>query len=145
MMNIMVTVDSDDEDVLIDIMEDGEQHVYKYKIDSDIDGDSIHMIINAHMDDFDCKDVEKIMMMHGSGSGSAVFITDDGNVQVLDEDITKTMRIKTIGAAQTAVFTNFVPLFGILLGALLLNEQISHSMLLGGALVIIGVILTNRR
>jgi drug/metabolite transporter (DMT)-like permease len=53
--------------------------------------------------------------------------------------------IKTIGAAQTAVFTNFVPLFGVLLGALLLNEQISHSMLLGGVLVIVGVILTNRR
>ena len=52
--------------------------------------------------------------------------------------------IKRIGAAQTAVFTNFVPIFGVLLGALLLNEQISHSMLLGGALVIIGVILTNR-
>lgn len=53
--------------------------------------------------------------------------------------------IKTIGAAQTAVFTNFVPLFGILLGALLLNETISISMLVGGALVITGVIFTNRK
>lgn len=53
--------------------------------------------------------------------------------------------IKTIGAAQTSVFTNFVPLFGLLLGALLLNEQISSSMLLGTALVITGVVLTNRR
>lgn len=53
--------------------------------------------------------------------------------------------IKTIGAAQTSVFTNFVPLFGVLLGALILNEQVSSSMLLGGALVIMGVILTNRR
>ena len=53
--------------------------------------------------------------------------------------------IQKIGAAQTAVFTNFVPLFGLLLGALLLNEQISHSMLLGGSLIIAGVILTNRR
>jgi drug/metabolite transporter (DMT)-like permease len=53
--------------------------------------------------------------------------------------------IKTIGAAQTAVFTNFVPLFGILLGALLLNESISISMLVGGALVITGVIFTNRK
>jgi len=52
--------------------------------------------------------------------------------------------IKTIGAAQTAVFTNFVPLFGLLLGALLLNETISISMLIGGALVITGVIFTNR-
>ncbi len=53
--------------------------------------------------------------------------------------------IKTIGAAQTSVFTNFVPLFGVLLGASILNEQVSSSMLLGGALVIMGVILTNRR
>ncbi|MFC1233762.1 DMT family transporter [Vibrio sp. F74] len=53
--------------------------------------------------------------------------------------------IKTIGAAQAAVFTNFVPLFGVLFGALLLNEQISLSMLLGTALVITGVVLTNRR
>ncbi|WP_288997850.1 DMT family transporter [uncultured Psychrobacter sp.] len=53
--------------------------------------------------------------------------------------------IKKIGAAQTSVFTNFVPLFGVLLGALLLNEQISSSMLLSGALVITGVVLTNRR
>jgi drug/metabolite transporter (DMT)-like permease len=53
--------------------------------------------------------------------------------------------IKIIGAAQTSVFTNFVPLFGLLLGALLLNEQISSSMLLGTALVITGVVLTNRR
>ncbi|MCG6202828.1 DMT family transporter [Psychromonas antarctica] len=53
--------------------------------------------------------------------------------------------IKTIGAAQTSVFTNFVPLFGVLLGALLLNEQISSSMLLGTVLVITGVVLTNRR
>jgi hypothetical protein len=98
MMKIMVSVEADDEDVLIDIMEDGEQHVYKYKIDSDIDGDSIQMIIKQHLDDHNCKDVEKIIMKHGGGSGSAVFITDDGDVQVLDEDISTTMRIKTIGA-----------------------------------------------
>jgi len=100
MINIMVTVEADDEDVLIDIMEDGEKQVYKYNIDSDVDGDSIHMIIKQHLDDFDCKDVEKIIMKHGGGSagGSAVFITDDGEVQVLDDEITKKVRIKTIGA-----------------------------------------------
>jgi hypothetical protein len=98
MMKIMVSVEADDEDVLIDIMEDGEQHVYKYKIDSDIDGDSIQMIIKQHLDDHNCKDVEKIIMKHGGGSGSAVFITDDGDVQVLDEEISKTIRIETIGA-----------------------------------------------
>jgi hypothetical protein len=98
MMKIMLTVEADDEDVLIDIMKDGEQHVYKYKTGGNIDSDSIDMIIKKHMDDLDCKDVEKIIMKYGGGSGSAVFITDDGDVQVLDEAISKTIMIKTIGA-----------------------------------------------
>ena len=49
MMKIMVTVDAEDEDVLIDIVEDGEKYFYKYNIDSDIDGDSIHMIIKTNV------------------------------------------------------------------------------------------------
>jgi drug/metabolite transporter (DMT)-like permease len=52
--------------------------------------------------------------------------------------------VKTIGPARTAVFNNLVPVFGILFGALLLHEPILISMIIGGALVIIGVTLTNR-
>lgn len=52
--------------------------------------------------------------------------------------------VKQLGAAQTAVFNNLVPVFGILLGAATLSEPILASMVLGGALVIIGVGLTNR-
>lgn len=52
--------------------------------------------------------------------------------------------VKAIGPARTAVFNNLVPVFGILFGALLLREPILISMVVGGALVITGVTLTNR-
>jgi drug/metabolite transporter (DMT)-like permease len=46
--------------------------------------------------------------------------------------------------SSTAAFHNLVPVFGILFGALLLHEPILLSMVIGGALVITGVTLTNR-
>lgn len=51
--------------------------------------------------------------------------------------------VKSIGPARTVVFTNLVPVFGVLFGALLLNEPILPSMLIGGVIVISGVFLTN--
>ncbi len=53
--------------------------------------------------------------------------------------------VKAIGPARTAVFNNLVPVFGILLAAALLGEPILVSMVLGGALVIGGVTVTNRQ
>jgi drug/metabolite transporter (DMT)-like permease len=52
--------------------------------------------------------------------------------------------VKAIGPARTAVFNNLVPVFGITMAALLLHEPILTSMVVGGALVIAGVTLTNR-
>ena len=52
--------------------------------------------------------------------------------------------VKAIGPARTAVFNNLIPAFGVLLGTVLLGEQLYISMLIGGALVISGVALTNR-
>ena len=52
--------------------------------------------------------------------------------------------VKAIGPARTAIFTNLVPVFGVLLATILLNEQLLVSMLLGGILVIAGVAITNR-
>jgi drug/metabolite transporter (DMT)-like permease len=52
--------------------------------------------------------------------------------------------VKTIGPARTAVFNNLVPVFGVSLSALLLNESILISMIVGGVLTIAGVTLTNR-
>jgi drug/metabolite transporter (DMT)-like permease len=53
--------------------------------------------------------------------------------------------VRAIGPARTAVFNNLVPVFGVALAALLLDEPILLSMLVGGAMVIAGVTLTNRR
>jgi drug/metabolite transporter (DMT)-like permease len=52
--------------------------------------------------------------------------------------------VKAIGPARTAVFNNLVPVFGIALSTLILNEPILISMVIGGLLVIAGVSLTNR-
>ncbi|KFG93806.1 membrane protein [Burkholderia paludis] len=52
--------------------------------------------------------------------------------------------IRELGPARAAVFTNLVPVFGVLLSVVLLGEPLSPSMLAGGALVIAGVALTNR-
>ncbi|MGU7768928.1 DMT family transporter [Burkholderia sp. MR1-5-21] len=52
--------------------------------------------------------------------------------------------IRELGPARAAVFTNLVPVFGVLLSVCLLGEALSPSMLVGGALVIAGVTLTNR-
>jgi drug/metabolite transporter (DMT)-like permease len=52
--------------------------------------------------------------------------------------------VKAIGPSRTAVFNNLVPVFGVTFSALLLHEPILASMVVGGALVIAGVSLTNR-
>jgi drug/metabolite transporter (DMT)-like permease len=52
--------------------------------------------------------------------------------------------VKTIGPSRTAIFNNLVPVFGIALAAILLHEPVLLSMIIGGALVIVGVFLTNR-
>lgn len=53
--------------------------------------------------------------------------------------------IRAVGPSRTAVFTNLVPAFGILLSAAILGEDILVSMLVGGVVSVIGVVLTNRR
>lgn len=53
--------------------------------------------------------------------------------------------IQAVGPARTAVFTNLVPAFAVLLSALMLDEPVLISMLVGGVLAIVGVSLTNRR
>jgi drug/metabolite transporter (DMT)-like permease len=52
--------------------------------------------------------------------------------------------IRALGPSRTIIFTNLVPVFGVLFGALLLGEPVLPSMLAGGALVLAGVVLTNR-
>jgi drug/metabolite transporter (DMT)-like permease len=50
----------------------------------------------------------------------------------------------TIGATRTAIFNNFVPVFGILSSVIFLRESVPISAFIGGALVVGGAVLTNK-
>jgi drug/metabolite transporter (DMT)-like permease len=52
--------------------------------------------------------------------------------------------IQVIGPARSGVFINLVPVFAVLLGFLLLGETLHLCVLAGGAMVVLGVWLTNR-
>ena len=47
--------------------------------------------------------------------------------------------VELLGASRAAVFVNLVPLFGVLLSALILSESLEVSQLAGGILVVLGV------
>lgn len=49
------------------------------------------------------------------------------------------LALQRLGASRTAVFTNLVPIFGVLLAWLVLGERLSRLQLLGGALALAGV------
>ncbi|MEO0407887.1 MAG: DMT family transporter [Cyanobacteria bacterium P01_A01_bin.135] len=52
--------------------------------------------------------------------------------------------LQQLGPAKASIFINFVPVVAVLLAAVTLGEPLSLSLLVGGALVISGVFLTNR-
>ena len=52
--------------------------------------------------------------------------------------------VRAIGAARTAVFINFIPVVAVTLAVLLLEEPLTPALLVGGALTIVGIFLTNR-
>jgi len=52
--------------------------------------------------------------------------------------------VRRIGPSRTAIFINFVPVFGVAFSALFLGEPILASMIVGGLMVIGGVLLTTR-
>jgi drug/metabolite transporter (DMT)-like permease len=51
--------------------------------------------------------------------------------------------VKIVGAGQAAPYINLLPVWTVLLGVLLLNEQISGVTLVGGIITIFGAILTS--
>lgn len=53
--------------------------------------------------------------------------------------------VRAVGPSRTAIFTNLVPAFGILLSAGLLGETVLVSMVIGGIVSVAGVSLTNRK
>lgn len=52
--------------------------------------------------------------------------------------------LRRIGPSRTAIFINFVPVFGVTFAALFLGEPVLPSMIVGGLMVIGGVLLTTR-
>jgi len=55
------------------------------------------------------------------------------------------VALARVGAGRTAIFTNLVPLFGILLAWLLLGERLTAIQLVGGLLAVAGVVTCQRR
>ena len=55
------------------------------------------------------------------------------------------VALSRVGAGRTAVFTNLVPLFGILLSWLLLGERLEPIQLVGGLLAVAGVVACQRQ
>jgi drug/metabolite transporter (DMT)-like permease len=53
--------------------------------------------------------------------------------------------VKKLGPTRAGIFINLVPVWAVLLSALLLGEHIAPMSLLGGLVVIVGVLLTNRK
>jgi drug/metabolite transporter (DMT)-like permease len=51
--------------------------------------------------------------------------------------------VRDIGPTRAGMFINLVPVFGVLLGALLLHERLPAATYFGGAVVILGVITLN--
>lgn len=54
------------------------------------------------------------------------------------------ISVKRLGTATTSIFTNLVPVFGVAISVLLLGEPLLPSMLIGGAVAIVGVMMVSR-
>jgi drug/metabolite transporter (DMT)-like permease len=52
--------------------------------------------------------------------------------------------IREIGPSKAGVFINFVPISAVIMSFFLLGEPVDLSLLVGGALVLSGIYLTNR-
>jgi len=52
--------------------------------------------------------------------------------------------IKKLGTAVASIFTNLVPVFGVLISVAVLGEPLLPSMLIGGAVAIVGVFMVSR-
>ena len=52
--------------------------------------------------------------------------------------------IKKFGAAVASIFNNLVPVFGVIISVLILGEHLLPSMLIGGAVAIVGVFMVSR-
>ena len=51
--------------------------------------------------------------------------------------------IRTIGATQTSIFTNLIPVFAVILSVVILKEKVSWYTWIGGLMVVGGVLWVN--
>ncbi len=51
--------------------------------------------------------------------------------------------MRDIGPTRAGMFINLVPVFGVVLGAVLLHERLAAATYLGGVVVVIGVLTLN--
>jgi drug/metabolite transporter (DMT)-like permease len=54
------------------------------------------------------------------------------------------MSVKKVGASSASIFNNLVPVFGVAISVLVLDEPLLPSMLIGGAIAIAGVMMVSR-
>ncbi len=73
---------------------------------------------------------------HATAWGALGFLTLAGTVLSF---LWWNVAIRRVGAGRTAVFTNLVPVFGVLLSWLVLGEQLTVIQLMGGLLAVVGV------
>jgi drug/metabolite transporter (DMT)-like permease len=52
--------------------------------------------------------------------------------------------IKRVGASIASIFNNLVPVFGVAIAVIVLGEPLLPSMLIGGAIAIVGVFMVSR-
>lgn len=73
-------------------------------------------------------------------AGSVVYLGAGGTALAF---VWYAQGLAKLGPARTAVFNNLVPVFGVILGTLLLDEVLLASMVVGGLVALAGVSLTN--
>ncbi len=74
---------------------------------------------------------------HATAWGAMAYLTFAGS---LVSFLWWNVAIRRLGAGRTAVFTNLIPVFGVLLSWLVLGERLTASQLGGGLLAIAGVV-----
>lgn len=79
--------------------------------------------------------------LSATGWGAAVYLSSIGFVLAY---ILWYRGLRVLSASQTAVYIYLVPVFGIFFAWLLLGETITPWLVLGGAIILAGVVLTNR-
>jgi drug/metabolite transporter (DMT)-like permease len=78
--------------------------------------------------------------LHFDGAASIVFLG------ILGTALSFTWyaaAVRDIGPTRAGMFINLVPVFGVLLGAMMLQERLSVATYLGGAIVVLGVLTLN--